>query len=61
MLVSLANAVQMCRKRCFHSRWQYRSPILVALAFADQDLVAGDVHVLHSETQTRQEAQASTV
>jgi hypothetical protein len=40
MLVQLANVFQMCSKRFFHSGWQHRSPILVALSLADQDLVA---------------------
>jgi hypothetical protein len=51
----------MCREQFLHSRWQHRSPILVPLAFTDQDLLAGEVNVLHSETQTLQQAQAGTV
>jgi hypothetical protein len=58
VLVQLAHAVQMRRKRCLHSRWQYRSPILMALAFTDQNLLAGAVTVFHSATQTRQRAPA---
>ena len=58
VLVQLAHAVQMRRKRFLHRRWQYRSPILMALAFTDQNLLAGEINVLHSETQTLQQAQA---
>jgi hypothetical protein len=61
VLVQLAHAVQMRRQRCLYSRWQYRSPILMALAFTDQNLLAGAVNVLHSATLTRQQAPAGPI
>ena len=58
VLVQLANVVQMRRQRLLHSCLQHRSPILIALAFTEQNLVAGEVNVLHSESQPLQQAQA---
>jgi hypothetical protein len=51
----------MCHKRLFHDGGQHRSLILMALSHADQEPVAGEVSVLHSESQTLQEAQASPI
>ena len=61
VLVQVVNVFQMRSKRLFHGDWQHRSPILVALALADHDLVAGEVNILHSETQTLQQPQAGPV
>ena len=61
MLVPLANVFQMRRQRFLHSGWKHRSPILIALAFTEYDLVAGEVNILHSETQAFQQAQAGTI
>jgi hypothetical protein len=60
-VVLLANVFYMGHKRFFHDGWQHRSPILMALAFADQDLVAGKVQIFHSKAQTFQQPQAGTV
>jgi hypothetical protein len=51
----------MDRQRFLHGRWQQHAPIVVALARADDDLLAGNVHVRDAETQTLQQAQAGTV
>jgi len=53
----------MVSQRFLHSRWQHRSPILLALTFPEQQeqhLVAGEVHVFDSESQALQQAQAGT-
>jgi len=49
VLVQLANLGQMCRQRLFHGGGQYGDPIFVALPLTNQDLVASEVNVLHSE------------
>jgi hypothetical protein len=51
----------MSSQRFVHSHWQHRSPILIAFAFTDHNLMAGEVNILHSETQTLQQAQAGTI
>jgi hypothetical protein len=60
VLVPLAHVFQICRQWFLHSRRQHRSPIFIALPFPEQDLVAGDIDVFHSESQALQQAQAST-
>jgi hypothetical protein len=35
VLVQTAHLFRVCRQQCFHSRWQHRSPILMALAFTE--------------------------
>jgi hypothetical protein len=61
VLVPLAHVFQVCRQQFLHSRWQHRFPILIPLAFTEYNLVAGEVNVLHSESQALQEAQAGTI
>jgi hypothetical protein len=51
----------MRRQRFLRSGWQHRSTILIALAFAEQNLVAGKVDVLHAESQALQDASSSTI
>jgi hypothetical protein len=60
VLVPLTNIFQVHPQRFVHSGWQHRSPILLALAFTEQYLVAGDVHVLDAESQALQQAQVGT-
>jgi hypothetical protein len=50
----------MVSQRFLHSRWQHRPPILLALTFPEQHLVAGEVHVFDAESQALQQAQAGT-
>jgi hypothetical protein len=52
MLVLLANVLQMCRQLYFHDGWQHRVPIVIALSLADEELMASDVSVLPSDSQT---------
>ena len=59
-LVPLTNVVQVVGQRFVHRRWRHRSPILLALTFPEQHLVAGHVHVLDAESEALQQAQAST-
>jgi len=47
----------MRSKRFLHSRWQYCSPILVALSLVDQ----GAIRVLRTEAQTLPQALAGTI
>jgi hypothetical protein len=61
VLVQWANVFQLGSSRFFPSGWQQRSPLLVALSLAHEDLVAGDVRVLHAETPTLQQAQTGTL
>jgi hypothetical protein len=44
VLVPLTHVFEMRRQRFLHSCWQHRSTILIALAFAEQNLVAGKVN-----------------
>jgi hypothetical protein len=60
-LVLLASALEVGGQRGLDRGRQHRHPVLVALAVADDDLVRGEVDVLHAQAAALQQAKSRAV